>query len=74
MSLVKKYSQTKIDYDSEEIDRLLAERFTIKYDSFEDFKKDMIEKIEKAVKDIEDGKGITLEEYIKKLEAKNEWL
>ena len=45
----------------EEIDKLLAEKFDQKFPDYESFKQDLEEKIEKAQKDIEEGRGIPME-------------
>jgi len=40
------------------------------YDSFEDFKKELFKNIDEALQEIEEGKGIPMEEAVAELEAK----
>ena len=51
----------------EEFEKLLDEEFNQKFPDFESFKKDLEEKIEKAQKDIAEGKGIPMEDVVAKL-------
>ena len=54
----------------EEIDKRISEKFDKQYDDFEKFKRDILEKIDKAIKEIEEGKGIPMEEAVAEMEAK----
>ena len=74
MKLEKNYLQDELDYDSKEIDRLLGERFGLKYNSLEECRADIIKKLEEAMKSIEEGKGMLIDEYIEGLKKKNEWI
>ena len=58
------------NYNEERIDRLISEHFDKKYPDFESFRKDLCEKIDKAMQSIEDGKGIPMEVALAELEAK----
>ena len=63
-SLVKSNQET----EEERIDRLVSEHFDKHYASFEEFQKDIFEQIEIALKEIEDGKAIPMEEAVAELE------
>ena len=54
----------------EEIDKRISEKFDKQYADFEEFKKDILVKIDKAIKEIEEGKGIPMEEAVAEMEAK----
>ena len=56
--------------EEERIDRLISEKFNKHYASFEEFRKDIFEKITIAIKEIEDGKGIPMEQVMAEMEAK----
>ena len=61
-------------YEEERIDKLIAKRFEKKYSDFEEFKFDFIKQIDKALKDIKEGKCRPAEEVFQELEAKyNLW-
>ncbi len=64
--IVKKSEET----EEERIDRLISEKFDEHYESFEEFKKDIFEKINESLKEIEDGKGIPMEDVVAEMEAK----
>lgn len=64
-AIIKKTEET----EEERIDRLVAEHFDKHYASFEEFKKDVLKKIEQALKEIEEGNGIPMEEIIAEMEA-----
>lgn len=73
MSLVK----SKIDLETEayteadkRVDELLEKYYDKHYDSFEEFQKDLFEKIEKAHKDIEEGNYIPMEQALRELREK----
>lgn len=63
--IIKKNAET----EEERIDRLVAEHFDKHYASFEEFKKDVLKKIEQALKEVEEGKGIPMEEIVAEMEA-----
>ncbi len=54
----------------EEIDKRISEKFDKQYADFEEFKKDILVKIDKAIKEIEEGKGIPMEDAVAEMEAK----
>ena len=65
-SLKKAFDET----EEERIDRLVSEHFDKYYDTFEEFKKDIYSKIDLALKEIEEGKGIPMEDVVAEMEAK----
>ena len=65
-NLTKAFEET----EEERINRLISEKFDKHYATFEEFKKDISEQIEEALKEIEEGKGIPMEEVIKEMEAR----
>lgn len=62
----------KINKETEEerIDKLISEKFDKHYETFEEFKFDLFQKLENAIKEIEAGKGIPMNIAIAELEAK----
>lgn len=54
----------------ERIDRLISEKFDKHYANFEEFQKDFWKNINLALKQIEDGKGIPMEQVLAEMEAK----
>lgn len=56
--------------EEERIDRLVAEHFDKHFNSLEEFKADLIYHLEKASKEIEEGKGIPMEEVIAEMEER----
>lgn len=54
----------------EEVDKLVSEKFDKHYADFEEFKKDIFEKISIAIKEIEEGHYYTLEEVCTEMEEK----
>lgn len=54
----------------EEIDKRISEKFDKQYADFEEFKKDILVKIDKAIKEIEEGKVIPMEDAVAEMEAK----
>lgn len=56
--------------EEERIDRLISEKFDKQYATFEEFQKDVFEHIEKAIKEIEEGKEIPMEDVVAEMEAK----
>ena len=63
--MTKKYEETT----EERVERLVAEKFDKQYASFEEFKKDILEKIEHALKDVDEGRFQTLDDFKKEMEA-----
>ncbi len=63
--MTKKYEETT----EERVERLVAEKFDKQYASFEEFKKDILEKIEQALKDVDKGCFQTLDDFKKEMEA-----
>ena len=63
---------TKVLEETEEerIDRLVSEHFDKHYATFEEFQKDILKKIEEAMQEIKEGKGIPMEEVVAEMEAK----
>ena len=60
----------KQETEEERIDRLIAEHFHKHYATFEEFRKDVFEKIEQALKEVDEGKCRTLDEFCAEMEAK----
>lgn len=56
--------------EEERIDRLVSEHFDKHYATFEEFQKDILEKIEQSLKDVEEGNYCTMEEAMAELEEK----
>ena len=63
--MLKKNEET----EEERIDRLIAEHFDKHYASFEEFKRDVFKKIDEALKEVDEGKGIPMEEIVAEMEA-----
>ena len=57
-------------YEEEQIDKLIQERFEKKYANFEEFKKDICEKIDLALEDIREGRTTSAKDFFKEMEAK----
>lgn len=62
----------KLNQETEEerIDRMISEHFDKHYKSFEEFKSDLIMHLEKAIKEIEEGKSIPMEDVIAEMEER----
>ena len=58
-NLVNIYTET----EEERIDKLVAEHFDKHYASFEEFQKDILQKIDLALKDIENGNYRPMEDF-----------
>lgn len=65
-NLTKDFEETA----EERVDRLLAEKFDKHYSNFKEFQKDIFENIAIAIKQIEDAKGIPMEQVLSEMEAK----
>lgn len=63
-------NKTYENYTEEEILRMAGEMLTPRYNSFEEFKEDLIKKIEIALQQVENGQVIPLEQLKAELEAK----
>lgn len=61
---------TKRETDEEKIEKLISKHFDKQYASFEEFKNDIFKQIREAIKEIEDGKGIPMEDIVAEMEAK----
>lgn len=64
--IIKKAKET----EEERIDRLIAEKFDKQYATFEEFQKDIFEKIEEALKDVDEGRCRPIEEFVAEMEEK----
>lgn len=60
----------KINQEAEEerIERLVSEHFDKQYSTFEEFQKNVWNKIEQALKDVEEGRYQTMEEFCADME------
>lgn len=56
--------------DEQRIERLISEKFDKHYEAFAEFQRDIIKKIEQAMKDVETGNYSTMEEFIAEMEEK----
>ena len=56
--------------EEERIDRLITEKFEKHYASFEKFKEELIEKLEIAIKEVDEGKCRTMQEFCAEMEEK----
>lgn len=62
--------KSKQETEEERIDRLVAEHFDKHYATFEEFRKDVFEKIEQALKEVDEGRYRTLDEFCAEMEEK----
>ena len=60
--------------EEERIDRLVSEHFDKHYANFEEFKKDFYSKIDKALKEVAEGKCRPFEEFCAEMEEKYDFL
>lgn len=60
--------KTTKETEEDRIERLVSEHFDKHYESFEEFKKDLNKKIERALKDVEEGRYQTMEEFCAEME------
>ena len=63
--IIRKSEET----EEERIDRLVAEHFDKHYASFEEFKNDVLKKINEALNEINEGNGIPMEDIVAEMEA-----
>lgn len=61
--------KTLTETEEERIDRLISEHFDKHYATFQEFQKDLIKKIEHALKEVDDGNCRTLEDFCAEMEA-----
>ncbi len=62
--------KTNTKTDEEKIERLISEKFDKHYATFEDFQKDIFKKIDQALKEVDEGKCRTMEEFCAEMEEK----
>jgi len=62
--------KSKQETEEERIDRLVAEHFDKHYATFKEFRKDVFEKIEQALKEVDEGKCRSFNELCAEMEAK----
>lgn len=63
-------ASAKQETEEERIDRLISEKFDKQYATFEEFQKDVFEKIEQALKDVDEGRYRSLQEFCAEMEEK----
>lgn len=56
--------------EEERIEKLISERFDKHYADFNEFKKEIIKKIEQAIIDVEEGRVQTMEDFCAEMEEK----
>lgn len=56
--------------EEERIEKLISEHFNKHYANFEEFKKDLLINIEKALKDVEQGRTQSMHEFCAEMEEK----
>lgn len=69
---LENYNEYDEDEAQKRVDDLLEKYYDKHYDSFEEFQKDLFEKIEKAHKDIEEGRCMPMEEMVAEFREKYE--
>lgn len=62
--------KSKRETEEERIERLVSEHFDKNYSTFEEFRKDIFEKIEQALKEVDKGRYRTLDEFCAEMEEK----
>ena len=62
--------KTSEETEEERVDRLISEHFDKHFETFEEFKADLFEKLDIATKEIEEGKVIPMEVAFKELGEK----
>lgn len=58
------------EVEEERIDRLISEKFDKHYKDFEEFKEDVLNQIDKALKEVDEGKCRPLKEFCADMEEK----
>lgn len=66
--------KAKEETEEERIDRLISEHFDKQYASFEEFKEDFEAKINRALKDVAEGRCRPMEEFCAEMEEKYDFL
>lgn len=66
----EKIIKAKEETEEERIEKIIKEKFEKHYANFEEFKKDIFKNIDQALKEIDDGKGITMENIVAEMEEK----
>ena len=56
--------------EEERIDRLISEKLDKQYTDFEEFKQDVLKKINQALKDVDEGRYQTMEDFCAEMEEK----
>ena len=64
----EKIIKENVETNEERIDRLISEHFDKHYANFEEFQKDILKKIDEALKDVEEGRVQTLENFCAEME------
>lgn len=59
-----------VETKEERIERLISEEFDKKYVNFEEFQKDVYDKIDQALKEVEEGKGRPFADFCAEMEEK----
>ncbi len=66
----EKIIKAKKETEEERIEKIIKEKFEKHYANFEEFQKDIFKNIDQALKEIDDGKGITMENIVAEMEEK----
>lgn len=62
--------KTKEEVEEERIDKLVSKYFDKHYATFEEFQKDFLKKIKHALKDVDEGRYQTMEDFCAEMEEK----
>lgn len=62
--------KVKNETEEERINRLISEKFDKQYTTFEEFQKDVYKKINKAIQEIKERKGIPMDIAVAEMEEK----
>lgn len=62
--------QAKKETDEERVERLVAKHFDKQYANFEELKKDILKKVEQALKDVDEGRYQAMEDFCAEMEEK----
>lgn len=65
-AIIKAHKET----EEERIERLVSEHFDKHFNSLEEFKSDLLYRVEQASKELKEGKGIPMEKVVAEVEAK----
>lgn len=66
----EKITKIKEETEEERIDRLISEKFDKHYATFEEFKTDLFRQLEQAIKEVDEGKCRTMDEFCAEMEEK----